>query len=152
MTVASHTRPLDRAGRHRLMALTEYEVLQRYWQALAIDEAHRCVRGPEIGMAMVRGRAGATGNVFNLGEMTVCRATVALADGTLGHGWVRGRERRHAQLIALIDACARLDCHRERIDVELMRPLALEIERHRHDEAAETAATQVDFFTMARGE
>ncbi|MFO1165662.1 MAG: phosphonate C-P lyase system protein PhnG, partial [Paracoccus sp. (in: a-proteobacteria)] len=31
--------------------------------------AHEVLRSPEIGTVMVRGRAGGTGNAFNLGEM-----------------------------------------------------------------------------------
>lgn len=34
------------------------------------------LRSPEIGLVMVRGRAGGTGQPFNLGEMTVTRCVV----------------------------------------------------------------------------
>ncbi|GAA5172860.1 hypothetical protein GCM10023342_14460 [Modicisalibacter zincidurans] len=103
-------------------------------------------------MAMVRGRLGATGNAFNLGEMTLARASVTLEDGAVGHGWVSGRDLQHAELIALIDACSQQEDLRERIDSELIAPLIDELAA-RHAEASRTAAaTRVDFFTMARGE
>jgi phosphonate C-P lyase system protein PhnG len=66
--------------------------------------AHDILRPPEIGTVMVRGRAGAKGAPFNLGEMTVTRATVRLADGAVGHGHVQGRDKDAALAAALIDA------------------------------------------------
>ena len=36
---------------------------------------------------VVRGRVGATGAAFNLGEMTVTRASVRLASGNVGHAF-----------------------------------------------------------------
>jgi phosphonate C-P lyase system protein PhnG len=66
--------------------------------------AHEVLRPPEIGTVMVRGRAGATGAAFNLGEMTVTRASVRLAGGAVGHGHVQGRDKEAALAVALIDA------------------------------------------------
>ena len=40
---------------------------------------HSFLRAPEVGAVMVRGRTGATGAPFNLGEMTVTRCAVRLA-------------------------------------------------------------------------
>ena len=54
---------------------------------------HRLLRRPETGLVMVRGRMGGTGGAFNLGEMTVTRCTVQLDSGTVGHGYVGGRDR-----------------------------------------------------------
>ena len=53
---------------------------------------------------MVRGRAGGTGAPFNLGEMTVTRCSLQLADGTVGHAYVPGRDRDHARRAAICDA------------------------------------------------
>lgn len=148
---------MTRSHRQRVMALTSRDRLEARWASLGVQQPHRCVRGPETGMAMVRGRMGGTGNAFNLGEMTMTRASVALDDGTpgsgvLGHGWVRGRDRRHAELIALIDACAQLDHLRERIDTELIAALHAELEARDASASRAAAATRVDFFTMVRGE
>ena len=138
--------------RHRLLALTPFDRLAQGWQSLGIQASHRCVRGPETGMAMVRGRMGGSGSAFNLGEMTLTRASVALDDGTLGHGWVRGRDKAHAELIALVDACAHHDHWARRIDSELMAPLEQELDVQRQQASHTAAATRVDFFTMVRGE
>jgi alpha-D-ribose 1-methylphosphonate 5-triphosphate synthase subunit PhnG len=53
---------------------------------------HEVLRAPEIGAVMVQGRTGATGAPFNLGEMTVTRASVRLGCGAVGHAWVQGRD------------------------------------------------------------
>lgn len=143
---------MTRSQRQRILALTPRERLESHWAALGIDRPHRRVRGPEIGMAMVRGRMGATGNAFNLGEMTMARASVTLENGSLGHGWVQGRDLHHAELIALIDACAQQEDLRERIDSELIPPLANELAARDAEASRAAAATRVDFFTMVRGE
>ncbi|MFG6178577.1 phosphonate C-P lyase system protein PhnG [Halomonas sp. THAF12] len=152
-TPLPETQPQTQAQRQRLLALTPRERLEEGWAELALPVTHRCVRGPETGMAMVRGRMGGTGNAFNLGEMTLSRASVTLDDGaTLGHGWVAGRDHRHAELIALVDACAHRPEWAERIDAELMAPLARELDAAREQASRAAAATRVDFFTMVRGE
>lgn len=143
--------------RHRILALTTFTRLREYWKTLGIQVGHRCVRGPETGMAMVRGRMGGSGNAFNLGEMTLTRVSVALDDdtpggGTLGHGWVAGRGREHAELIALIDACARQQRWAKHIDSALIEPLSQVLAAEHTESSRQAAATRVDFFTMVRGE
>ncbi|UTD57405.1 phosphonate C-P lyase system protein PhnG [Halomonas sp. MS1] len=143
--------------RHRILALTPTKRLCESWAVLDIQVRYRCVRGPETGMVMVRGRMGGSGNAFNLGEMTVTRASVALDDDTpggggLGHGWVAGRSHEHAELIALIDACARQQHWAHRIDEELIEPLSQSLADERIERSQTAAATRVDFFTMVRGE
>lgn len=145
------------ARRQRVLALTPRDQLEARWATLGIRAAYRCVRGPETGMAMLRGRMGGTGRAFHLGEMTLTRASVALDDGagddaSLGHGWVRGRDRRHAELIALVDACAQCETWARRIDDELIAPLEEALEARRAEASRLAAATRVDFFTLVRGE
>jgi len=109
------------------------------------------LRPPEIGAVMVRGRVGGTGAPFNLGEMTVTRCSLRLADGSVGHAYVPGRDREKARVAALCDAMLQrssADEVRERI----IEPLAADLARAEGDRAAKAAATKVDFFTMARGD
>ena len=65
---------------------------------------HEELREPENGLVMVRGRIGGDGAPFNLGEATVTRAAVRLSSGEVGFGYVLGRDREKARLIALCDA------------------------------------------------
>src|SRR5580692_2492284 len=62
------------------------------------------LRAPENGLVMIRGRIGGDGAQFNLGEATVSRAVVRLPSGEMGFGYVLGRDRAKARLIALCDA------------------------------------------------
>lgn len=112
---------------------------------------HDWLRAPEVGAVMVRGRTGATGAPFNLGEMTVTRCALRLADGTVGHGYVQGRDKAHATRAALIDALMQGD-EAGRIEAEVLTPLRAEEQSRRLARAEKAAATKVEFFTMVRGE
>ena len=109
------------------------------------------LRAPEIGSVMVRGRAGGTGAAFNLGEMTVTRGALRLADGTVGHGWVQGRDRAACEAAALVDALMQT-AEAGRVRDGVLRVLAGEAEARRRLRAGKAAATKVEFFTLVRGE
>lgn len=112
---------------------------------------HTVLRPPEVGAVMVRGRIGATGAAFNLGEMTVTRASVRLSTGQVGHAWVQGRDKRHALRAAAVDALMQTDQAAD-LTVRVLRPLEAEARAVRADRAEKAAATKVDFFTLVRGE
>ena len=134
-----------------LLAKAPASDLAALWQGLGIDPAHQVLRTPEIGAVMVRGRAGAVGAAFNLGEMTVTRATVQLAEGAVGHGYVQGRNRDHALLAALVDAMMQTDAA-DHVARAVLDPLCEAMTARQSTRAAKAAATKVDFFTMVRGE
>lgn len=126
------------------------EALQNHEAALRSRE-HQFVRPAQTGMIMVRGRTGGSGAPFNLGEMTVTRCVVRLADGTMGYSYVAGRCKAHAELAALADACLQspdTDYWRQRV----IAPLLVIQDRAMARQAAATAATRVDFTTLVRGE
>ena len=100
---------------------------------------------------MVRGRAGGTGAPFNLGEMTVTRCALRLTDGRTGHAYIPGRDRIHAEAAALCDALLQ-GAEAERVQSEIIEPLAAAADTARRAEASRAEATKVDFFTMVRGE
>jgi alpha-D-ribose 1-methylphosphonate 5-triphosphate synthase subunit PhnG len=124
--------------------------LSDYSEALRQVE-HRFIRPAEVGMVMVRGRAGSCGAPFNLGEMTVTRCVVQLADGRHGHGYVAGRSAPHAELAALADAQLQGDDHAQWM-ASLVEPLRREQQALHAAREAKRAATQVEFVTMVRGE
>ena len=112
---------------------------------------HHVLRQPEIGAVMVRGRVGGTGAAFNLGEMTVTRASVRLGTGEVGHAWVQGRDKGHALRAAAVDALMQTPQAAD-LAAQVLRPLEAEALTLRATRAAKAAATKVDFFTMVRGE
>src|SRR5436305_14578982 len=65
---------------------------------------HEELREPETGLVMVRGRIGGDGAPFNVGEATVTRASVRLANGHAGFSYVLGRDQSKARLGAVLDA------------------------------------------------
>jgi alpha-D-ribose 1-methylphosphonate 5-triphosphate synthase subunit PhnG len=125
--------------------------LARCWADYGDAPEFAWLRPPEIGSVMVRGRAGATGAAFNLGEMTVTRCSLRLADGTVGHGYVQGRSKTKAETAALVDALMQGPDAAQVRDA-VIAPLEAEGAARRHARAAKAAATKVEFFTMVRGE
>jgi alpha-D-ribose 1-methylphosphonate 5-triphosphate synthase subunit PhnG len=114
--------------------------------------AHENLREPENGLVMVRGRTGGDGAPFNLGEATVSRAAVRLSTGEVGFGYVLGRDRRKAEMIALCDAMVQSAEFAEIVEAKVVAPLRAAVTAERNRKAAETAATRVDFYTLVRGE
>lgn len=134
-----------------LLAQSPAAELAALWQKAGHAPAHKVLRSPEIGGVMVRGRAGALGDAFNLGEMTVTRASVQLEDGVVGHGYVQGRDRSQAMQAALIDALMQTAAA-STVEAQILSPLRQAQQERRAARAAKAAATKVDFFTMVRGE
>jgi alpha-D-ribose 1-methylphosphonate 5-triphosphate synthase subunit PhnG len=106
------------------------------------------LRGPEAGMAMVRGRMGGGGDAFNLGEMTMARCSIRDDGGRVGHGYAAGRDLRQVELIARLDAVLQDPGLRE-VYEPLVRGLATAQADRRAATEAKAAATEVKFFTLA---
>lgn len=109
------------------------------------------LRRPETGSVMVRGRAGGTGSPFNLGEVTVTRCALRLGSGVVGHAYVQGRSRDHAEAAAIVDALMQTE-KSDAVQEGVLDHLAREEDQRRSKRAAKAAATKVEFFTMVRGE
>ncbi|MFY0731038.1 phosphonate C-P lyase system protein PhnG [Pseudomonas sp. NFX15] len=124
--------------------------LQPFEDALR-DVEYQLIRAPEIGMTLVRGRMGGNGAPFNVGEMSVTRCVVRLADGRTGYSYLAGRDKVHAELAALADAHLQGSQQRHWL-AQLITPLATAQAERRAAKEAETAATKVEFFTLVRGE
>jgi len=145
----------EHAARRRWMSVLAQATgaeIERAWQALAERPEYRVVRRPEVGLVMVRGRAGGSGAPFNLGEMTVTRCTVDLPSGMAGHGYVAGRNVRHAELAAVFDALLQDPLLTAGIEESVIGPLEAIQRERRRQLAARSAATRVEFFTLVRGD
>ncbi len=142
------------AGRKQWMSLLakcDPAELDGAWSALDLSLDHQVLRAPEVGSVMVRGRAGAVGAAFNLGEITVTRCSVRLSSGQDGHAYVQGRDKTKALRAALLDAGMQTAAA-TKIREKVLTPLSTAATRRQTTRAAKAAATKVDFFTMARGE
>ena len=110
------------------------------------------IRLSEPGMVMLRGRVGGTGDAFNLGEATVTRCAVRVGSGALGVGYTLGRDRRKAELIAILDALLQDPVRQAGLLREVVDLLA-DSQAAKRDAASRLAASsKVEFFTFVRGE
>jgi alpha-D-ribose 1-methylphosphonate 5-triphosphate synthase subunit PhnG len=111
------------------------------------------LRRPETGLYMVQGRAGGTGERFNLGEITVTRCALRAhaGDGApVGVAYVKGRNHRQAQLAALADALLQDAGQYDALEQALLGPVRQHLAEQKSLRATRASSTTVDFFTVAR--
>lgn len=121
----------------------------------AVPADARWLRRPETGLVMVRGRISGDGAPFPLGEMSITRCALRLADGTVGMAWVQGRRPRDAALAAYIDARLQQAGVSSTSAEEWQRWIEPLVRARAAQQAARRAAadrTRVNFFTVVRGE
>lgn len=109
---------------------------------------HRRLRGPEVGLTMLRGRAGGDGAAFNLTEATVTRCSVVLGDGSVGHCWRLGRDPAAAEAAAVLDALLQ-GSDAAGWQARVVAPLAEAQQAAGDREARRATATAVRFSTLA---
>lgn len=160
-----------------VLSVSEFSVIQSYWEKLSITPRYSLLKSPEVGMTMVRAKTGGTGQPFNMGEMTVTRTVIRLdsdvdsevssmvnseansvgntinrQSNIIGFGYTAGRNTQKSELIAVIDAYCQLPEYEALITENVIEPLQHIREQQQHDQAAQVNATKVNFFTMVRGE
>ena len=143
------------AGRRRALGLMARATADELSIPLAnhwADAHPRDLRPADTGLVMLRGRAGGDGAPFNLGEATVSRAVVELPTGERGFGHLLGRDMDQARRIATFDALWQRPLDRALVEARVLGPIAARLAAAAAKDAAETAATRVDFFTLVRGE
>jgi len=142
----------EMAARQRWMSVlakADAKALTQAWAELDRAVDYSFLRAPEAGLVMTQGKISGTGAPFNLGELTVTRCSVRLADGRVGHGYVSGRSKPKAEAAAIIDALMQ-GAEREELEAAIIAPLEAEMNRKREEAGRKAAATKVEFFTMAR--
>ena len=150
---AGANRPPSRQDWMALLARAPVPVLE---SALAEHAARepRWLRRPETGLMMVQGRAGGTGERFNLGEVTVTRCALRAAGedtgAAVGVAYVLGRDHRQSQLAALADALLQDPLHQPRLEALLLEPVRRHLAAQQAGRQARAQSTRVDFFTVAR--
>ena len=151
-----NNRPNRPTPRQSWMALLARAPLPLLEQALAphLPSQHQWLRRPETGLMMVQGRAGGTGERFNLGEITVTRCTLRLgeagSEAPVGVAYVTGRSHRQAQLAATADALLQdPQCH-EQLERCLLNPIRKHLQAEHAQRQQRAQSTRVDFLTMAR--
>ena len=146
-----------RQRRMAALALADEKELEAEVAKILASFSYTFLRRPEAGLIMLEGRAGNSGQRFNLGEMLITRCVVRLEAQdnkviTEGYAFIQGNRPRHAELAAVFDALLQLEDWVESLDRSLIEPLLAGREKQLKKRADETARTKVDFFTLARGE
>jgi alpha-D-ribose 1-methylphosphonate 5-triphosphate synthase subunit PhnG len=128
--------------------------LEEQVKQLGVLPSYSFLRPPEVGLVMVRGRVGGTGQPFNLGEMTMTRCVVQLSgeEAIAGFGYVAGRSHRHAELAAVCDALLQCPQWYDRVQQGAIAALQEAARQQQELQQRQTAATKVNFLTMQRGE
>lgn len=150
-TAANVSGSAPRAAWMRVLALSPWRDLEAVAASLR-DTPHRLLRAPETGLVMLRGRMGGSGGAFNLGEATVTRCAVSLAEGVDGHAYVMGRNAAHARLAAICDGLLQLPERHAEVAEAVIQPLEKSLQDSNVMASTKAAATKVDFFTMVRGD
>ena len=139
-----------RASALALLARAECASLEAALSTTWQGQIYRVLKPAATGLVMLRGRIGGDGAPFNLGEATVPKSVIELVDGTRGYGQCLGRNPRKAELVAVFDALWQQD--EARVEALALKPIRKALALARQTQAAQTAATKVDFFTLVRGE
>jgi alpha-D-ribose 1-methylphosphonate 5-triphosphate synthase subunit PhnG len=146
-----------RRERMAVLALADLDLLEAVAEKFLPEIDYSFLRRPELGLLMLEGKTGGSGQRFNLGEVPVTRCVVRLEKGARhaaaqGYAYIRGNKPRQAELAALFDALLQQKEYARKVERELLLPLRKRREALALERARRTAPTRVEFFTLARGE
>ena len=142
---------MDRKEWLSLLAQSSSEDIISLWNKAKIECDFEVIRAAEIGAVMVQGRQGGTGDPFHLGEMSVTRCSIKIADGYIGHGYHQGRSKETAETIAKLDALLQT-VKFDTIVKTILKPLEKLLHDKKYSLASKAEATKVNFFTLVRGD
>lgn len=150
----------ERSARQTWMAQLARAPQELLSQALAkhlaeqFKDEPQWLRRPETGLMMVQGRAGGSGERFNLGEVTITRCALRLKHGgatsPVGVAYVLGRKHRQAQWAAMADALLQDPAQHAPLEASLLAPLRQYLQTQLSQRQQRARSTQVDFLTVAR--
>lgn len=147
-------KPLQRADWMSLLSRAPLGLMETALDSF-FQEPVQWLRKPETGLMMVQGRAGATGERFNLGEVTVTRCALRLSSdhknaAPVGVAYVLGRSHRQAQLAAMADALLQDPVHHQSLLSGLLVSVRQQLQQTSADRYSRAQSTKVEFFTVAR--
>ncbi|MBD1559239.1 phosphonate C-P lyase system protein PhnG [Vibrio sp. S9_S30] len=142
----------ERQGWMSALARTHFLHLKNLWEPLNLSPHYQVIRQAETGLIQVQSRMGSTGNPFNIGDMTVTRSVIKLPGGEMGYSYIKGRNKEHAHLAALIDALMQTETHCASLKQQVIEPLMAFMEEQTKVRRQHIATSKVEFFTMVRGE
>lgn len=150
MTAQPKPQRMSRQQAMAVLARAHLQELEHAWRSLPSQDKPQMILPPQAGLVMVQGRAGGSGQAFNLGEMSMTRCVLSLA-GAQGHAYVAGRQLRLAELAACFDALwqAKPELELEKV---LLKKLQARQQQDARKRSQKANSTRVDFFTLVRGD
>ncbi|MEO0444221.1 MAG: phosphonate C-P lyase system protein PhnG [Pseudomonadota bacterium] len=135
-----------------ILAKSPLEKIEEHWLPLQIQSNYTLLKKPEVAMVMVKAQSNSEGQAFNMGEMTVTHCVLRLDNHCIGYGYIAGRCKNKALLVALIDAHQQSREYNQTIIQSVITPLKQLLIDKQQQQACKVQKTKVDFFTMVRGE
>lgn len=143
---------MKRSQRLSALALASPAELEDVWKTVENEPRFQWVTPPEFASTMVQGRIVGDGQPFNLGEVGITRCVLQIA-GTdvVGAGYVIGRARRRATIVALIDAMTQLENDASLRLIQAILELPEKRAARRRIKEEEVAESKVSFSIASAG-
>lgn len=138
---------MDREQRFEAIAVATAEMLTPLADAILVDATVRIIRGPTVGMVMLQARESVEGIRFNVGEVLVTEALVAI-DGHQGYAMVQGMAREHALAGAICDAAVEAGHTESPRILAVLQDANERAEQEQRAQWAAVAGTRVSFDEM----
>lgn len=135
-----------------VLARADWADIEHRWKSVGIDLPYTILREPEIGLAQIRGKMANKGDVFNVGDTTITRASVQFKNDVVGHCYTMGRNLDKALTCAVIDGVLQHDQHNQVVMDAVIAPLQQAFIEKRKHRKQEIETSKVDFFTLVRGD
>ena len=152
--------PQNNQQRRQWMSLLARSSVEQLEASLLphLELPHQMLKEPQTGLLMVQGRMGATGQRFNMGEMTVCRCVLQVSIPAqtqtsriqVGVAYIKGSQKRHAFLAAFADALLQDPEYFPILQKDILMPILELLNHHSQTKMNQTLSSKVEFFTVAR--
>ena len=133
-----------------IFSKTNESLLKNSLDHINFKENYDVLLGPEIGSIMIQGRAGGTGDKFNLGEATLTKCIVKFQEKT-GYSYHLGRNLIKSEYGAILDALMQIESYHSKLLI-YVKEFQEQIQKEKIKIIADFSESKVDFFTMVRGD
>ena len=133
-----------------IFSKTNESLLKNSLDHINFKENYDVLLGPEIGSIMIQGRAGGSGDKFNLGEATLTKCIVKFQEKT-GYSYHLGRNLIKSEYGAILDALMQIESYHSKL-LMYVKEFQEEIQKEKTKIIAGSSESKVDFFTMVRGD
>jgi len=127
-----------------IFSKTNESLLKNSLDHINFKENYDVLLGPEIGSIMIQGRAGGTGDKFNLGEATLTKCIVKFQEKT-GYSYHLGRNLIKSEYGAILDALMQIESYHSKLLI-YVKEFQEQIQKEKIKIIADSSESKVDFF------